>query len=86
MDREGDTCRNSTALAWMSMAVQMSSKKSNFGVEFRSLMGYENRASHKITVVDKGRVCVSRGASHRLGYISQSEHDCENGDVLRVMW
>lgn len=44
----------------------MSIKYSSLGLESRSRMGRENKASHTVNMDESGRVWVNNGVSHRL--------------------
>ena len=60
------THRKSAVLEWISIAVQISNRKSDFGFVSRALCCQERRASQATKADEGGNVWVSRGVIHRL--------------------
>jgi hypothetical protein len=68
-DETEDYCiayRKSGPLAQINILAQMSSRVSSLGDEPRVAIGQANNESQTDRRDGSGRVCVSRGASHRL--------------------
>lgn len=63
--------RKSGPLTRINILAQMSTKASSLGDDVRVVIGQANNESHTDKTDGRGRVCVSRGASHRLKRMGQ---------------
>lgn len=70
--------RKSGPLTRINILAQMSIRASSLGDEVRVVVGQANNESHTDKTDGRGRVCVSRGASHRLRKDGSADRQLDN--------